>query len=309
MDTPESPTQSPQSPEEEKGLSDSELLRSPDDDEAGGVLSDSELLQDEDNGGLIEEEDDEEEEYEDRGGRLDLEDEVVPDFVSDPEDEEPVEGLEDETIVFMDGDEDDPKGRRLGEEEDRVLDTPQSPDLEPDQSKERAESEEDGGDEGYGDYREDASAERDEDKTRAEEEEEEELQRAEERRAVLVREMKEDSASVSRELDEHELDYDEEVPEEQLPAQDEEEDEEDAKAEGGEEDEEASEEKNNKKREKKPILPPSPADNESKRPESSKGTERLRRDSFRDRKKDEDDGEIDEGEIDVSDRSSIAYVF
>ncbi|XP_047248663.1 zinc finger CCCH domain-containing protein 18 isoform X5 [Girardinichthys multiradiatus] len=311
MDTPESPTQSPQSPEEEKGLSDSELLHSPD-DEAGRVISDSELLQEEENGGLTEEEE-EDEAAEGRGGRLDLEDEVVPDFVSDPEDEDPVGvermGQEDETIMLMEGDEDEPQGRRLDGDGDRVLDTPHSPDFEPEQSKDHIESEEDGegGDEGYGGYRKPASVEQEaseveEDKHEGEEEEEEEeMRRAEERRAVLVRELKDDSASVSRELDEHELDYDEEVPEEPIPAQDEEEDEEDTKVEGGEEDEEDNKEKNNKKKEKKPILPPSPSNDESKRMESSKGLERLRRDSFRDRKKDEDDGEIDEGEIDDDD--------
>lgn len=285
METPESPIQSPQD-----GVSDSELPPSPE-DEAGGVISDSEMLLEEENGGLTGEE--EEEDDDEQGGRLDLEDEVVPDFVSDPEDEEPVEadrGQEDETIVLMEGDEDDPQGRRAAEEEDEVLDTPQSPDLEPEQDKENFESEEDGegGDEGYGGYRKDTSVERDasevEEDRNKEEEEEEDMRRA------LVREMKDDSASVSRELDEHELDYDEEVPEE--PAHDEEEEEEDSKVEGGEEEEEENQEK--KKKEKKPILPPSPGD-DSKRLEGSKGSERLR-----ERKKDEDDGEIDEGEIDVS---------
>lgn len=313
MDTPESPMQSPQSPEEDKGLSDSELLRSPDDDEeeeeAGRVISDSELLQEEEeNGGLIGEEEEEDDSAGGRGGRLDFEDEVVPDFVSDPEDEEPVVGaermgLEDETIVLMEGDEDDPHGRRLGEEEDGVLDTPQSPDLEPDGDHVESEEDGEGGDEGYGGYRKDASVEREASEVDEDKNEEEEMRRDEERRAVLVRELKEDSASVSRELDEHELDYDEEVLEEPIPAQDEEDDEEDAKAEAGveEEEEEESEDKSNKKKEKKPILPPSPADGESKRTESSKGSERLRRDSHRERKKDEDDGEIDEGEIDDDD--------
>lgn len=118
----------------------------------------------------------------------------------------------------------------------------------------------------------------------------------------MVREMKDDPASVSRELDEHELDYDEEVPEEpSIPAHDEEEDEEDTKAEG--EEEEETGDKSNKKREKKPILPPSPRNSEFKRSGECKEPERMRRDSFRDKKKDEDDGEIDEGEIDVSDHS------
>ncbi|XP_042070766.1 zinc finger CCCH domain-containing protein 18-like [Haplochromis burtoni] len=82
MDTPESPTQSPQSPEEEeKGLSDSELLESPNEEE-DRVISDSEILNEE---GDIEV-------LESHGKHVELEeeeDEVVPDFVSEPEDEEP----------------------------------------------------------------------------------------------------------------------------------------------------------------------------------------------------------------------------
>lgn len=339
MDTPESPTQSPQSPEEEeKGFSDSELLDSPDEEE-DRVISDSEIVHEEENGALGEE-DEEEDAVESRGRGSELEeereedDEVVPDFVSDPEDEEPVgetEGMgqEDGAIMLMEGDEDGPQGHQLDgeeeregeEQEDRVIDTPQSPDSEPEQGK-RFVAEEDGedGEEGYGDYGKDTSAEpltaevddeEEEDKSKAEEEEEDERMRAEEekrRRSVAVREMKDDSVSVSRELDEHELDYDEEVPEEpSIPAHDDEEDEEDTKAEG--EEEEESEDKSSKKKEKKPILPPSPKDSEFKRTDDSKGPERVRRDSFRDKKKDEDDGEIDEGEIDVSDRSlAVSYV-
>ena len=53
-----------------------------------------------------------------------------------------------------------------------------------------------------------------------------------------------------------------------------------------------------RKREKKPILPPSPRDGPSRKAGDHKGPERGRRDSFK--KKDEDDGEMDEGEIDVS---------
>ncbi|XP_051239108.1 zinc finger CCCH domain-containing protein 18 isoform X4 [Dicentrarchus labrax] len=312
MDTPESPTQSPQSPEEEeKGLSDSELLDSPDEEE-DRLISDSEIVHEEENGALVEED---EEEVESRGRASEVEeereeeDEVVPDFVSDPEDEEPVEetegmGHEDGTIMLMEGDEDGPQGDQLDgeEQEDRVIDTPQSPDSEPEQGRSFM-PEEDGEDrdEGYGDYRKEASAEpetaeeEEEDKVKAEEDE---RMRAEERRRA--REMNDDSASVSRELDEHELDYDEEVPEEPtIPAHEEEDDEEDAKAEG--EEEEESEVKSSKKKEKKPILPPSPKDSEFKRTDDSKGPERVRRDSFRDKKKDEDDGEIDEGEIDDDD--------
>lgn len=321
MDTPESPTQSPQSPEEEeeKGLSDSELLDSADEEDR--VNSDSEIFHEEENGGLAEEY--EEEAVDDRGRGLGLEeegeeeDEVVPDFVSDPEDEEPLGerggmGQEDETILLMEGDDDGPQGGQLdGDEEeeeeegeDKVIDTPQSPDSEQGRSFIAEEDGEDG-DEDYGNYRKETSAEPgadmdDEEEEDRRKEEEDERKRAEERRrAAAAREMKDDSASVSRELDEHELDYDEEVPEEpSIPVHDEEEDEEDVKAEADEEEE--SEDKPSKRKEKKPILPPSPKDGELRRTDDSKGPERVRRDSFRDKKKEEDDGEIDEGEIDVS---------
>ncbi|KAK5928589.1 hypothetical protein CgunFtcFv8_013643 [Champsocephalus gunnari] len=320
MDTPESPTQSPQSPEdeeeeeeEEKGLSDSELLDSPDED---GVISDSELVNEEENGGLEEEEDDM---LESRGLELEKErdedDEVVPDFVSDPEDEEP-EGVtggmepEDGTILLMEGDEDGPQGGQLDgvdeekgmEPEEGVFDTPQSPDSEPEQGKSFI-AEEDG-EEGYG-YSKDDSADPlaaevdDEDKSKAVVEKRMRAQEEERRKAVAVSDLKDDSVSVSRELDEHELDYDEEVPEEpSIPAPDEEEDEEETKAAV---EEEENEDKRSKRREKKPILPPSPKDSEYKRTGDSKGPERMRRDSFRDKKKEEDDGEIDEGEIDDDD--------
>ncbi|XP_068459425.1 zinc finger CCCH domain-containing protein 18 isoform X3 [Clinocottus analis] len=321
MDTPESPTQSPQSPEEEeKGFSDSELLDSPDEDE-DGVISDSEIVHEEENGELDDDEDDDDEEaLASHGGDSDRDedDEVVPDFVSDPEDEEPVGeteemGQEDGTIVLMDGDEDGPQGGQLDgeddkegeEQEDGVIDTPQSPDS--DQGKSFI-PEEDGEDYRKNDFADPETAEVDdddydddddddddgeEDKSMAQEDEEDNKGR----KAVVVREMKDDPASVSRELDEHELDYDEEVPEEpSIPAHEEEEDEEDTKVEG----EEENEDKRNKK-EKKIILPPSPKDSEIKRSGDSKGPERMRRDSFRDKKKDEDDGEIDEGEIDDDD--------
>lgn len=323
MDTPESPSQSPQSPEvEEKGLSDSELLDSADEEDR--LISDSEIVHEEDNEALLE--DDEELESRGRGsdfdGEREEEDEVVPDFVSDPEDEEPLgetEGMgqEDGTIMLVEGDEDCPQGDQLDgeeeEQEDRVIDTPQSPDSEPKQGKSFI-AEEDGedGEEGYSVYRKEVSTEPDtaevgdeEEEDKGKDEEEDEMIRAEERRrAIAVREIKDDSVSVSRELDEHELDYDEEVPEEpSIPAHEEEEDEEDTKVEG--EEEEESEDKRNKKKEKKTILPPSPNNSEYKRTDDSKGPERVRIDSFRDKKKDEDDGEIDEGEIDVSDFSSI----
>ncbi|KAM8891121.1 zinc finger CCCH domain-containing protein 18 isoform 2-T3 [Spinachia spinachia] len=345
MDTPESPIQSPQSlgeeeeeegeEEEERVLSDSELLDSPIEDE-NGVISNSELVHEEDNGVLEEEEEEEEEEEmalenQVRDSELEEEreddDEVVPDFVSDPDDEDPVgetEGIgqEDGTIVLMEGDEDGPEEEQLhGENEkegegqdDGVIDTPQSPDSEQNHSLNPEEDAEEM-EEGYRDYQNSASAdpetaevadddgdEGEEDMSKSEEEEDGGGMRAEQeqrRRAVMVREIKDDAASVSRELDEHELDYDEEVPEEpSIPAQDdEEEDEEDTKV----EEEEEIGDKSNKKREKKPILPPSPRNSEFKRSGECKDLERMRRDSFRDKKKDEDDGEIDEGEIDDDD--------
>uniref|UniRef100_A0AAQ4QXL8 C3H1-type domain-containing protein n=1 Tax=Gasterosteus aculeatus aculeatus TaxID=481459 RepID=A0AAQ4QXL8_GASAC len=277
MDTPESPTQSPQSPgeeeeeeeeEEERVFSDSELLDSPDEDE-DGVISNSELVHEEDNG-------------------VPEEDEVVLENQLDGEDE------------------------KEEDQDDGVIDTPQSPDSEQGESL-NPEEDGDSVEKGYRDYQKSVSAdpaevdddddEGEEDMSKSEEEEDRRVMRAEQeqrRKAVMVREMKDDPASVSRELDEHELDYDEEVPEEpSIPAHDEEEDEEDTKAEG--EEEEETGDKSNKKREKKPILPPSPRNSEFKRSGECKEPERMRRDSFRDKKKDEDDGEIDEGEIDDDD--------
>ncbi|XP_034033027.1 zinc finger CCCH domain-containing protein 18-like [Thalassophryne amazonica] len=334
MDTPESPTHSPQSlEEEEKGLSDSELLNSPNEEDR--VISDSEIVHEENGQLLEEEEEDKVVGSRERGSDLDEleeEDEVVPDFVSDVEDEEPVTdgmemGQEDETIVLMEGDEDGPQESHLGgneveegeEEEDRVIDTPQSPDSEPERVKSTI-AEEDGEDEdeeGYADDRTDTAAEpvaetaevddeedeeeEEEDKNKTKGDEEEERRAEERRRAVMVREITDDSASVSRELDEHELDYDEEVPEEtNIPIHLEDEEEEDAKAEGDDVDK-SEDTSSSKKEEKKRILPPSPGDGESKKTEDSKGLERMRRDSLRDKKKDEDDGEIDEGEIDDDD--------
>lgn len=312
MDTPESPTQSPLSPEEEeKGFSNSELLHSPDED-GDRVISDSELLQEDENESLVEEVAVENQERDSELG-----DEVVPDFVSDAEDEESIGetgGMEqeDETIVLMEGDEDVPQPEQLDEEEDRVIDTPQSPDSELGQMRSLTEPGEDGEEE-YDDYRNDISAREeaagvDDDEEEDDKNKEEEERRDEERRrAVAAREMKDDSASVARELDEHELDYDEDVPEERsIPAQ--EEDEEEAKVEGEVEEEEQSEDKSSKKKEKKPILPPSPQAGETRRKDDLKGSERIRRDSFRDKKKDEDDGEIDEGEIDVSDCALASFI-
>lgn len=312
MDTPESPTQSPQSPEEEeKGLSDSELLESPNEEE-DRVISDSEILNEEGDIEMLES----------HGKHVELEeeeDEVVPDFVSEPEDEEPFGemgelGQDDESIVLMEGNEDSPQvaeERERKEDEERVVSTPLSPDSEPEHVKSLSAGK-DGEDwkEGYDDYIKAASAECEvaevddqEEDYKNKDEEDGRIRDEETRRAAALREVKDDSVSVSRELDEHELDYDEEVPEEPGIPTHEEDDEEDTKVEG-DEDEEESEDKSSKK-EKKSILPPSPKHGESRRTDGSKGPERMRQESFRDKKKDEDDGEIDEGEIDVSYCSSI----
>lgn len=322
MDTPESPSQTSLSPEEgedEKSLADSELLDSPDEEE-DRLISDSEVVQEEDNEDMVEDDD----EVHGRGSEFEEqreeEDEVVPDFVSDLEDEEPLgstEGLgqEDGAIMLVEGDEDCPNTEQLDgeedgekeeeeDEEDRVIDTPQSPDSEQPTSFIAEEDGEDG-EEGYSGYQKGMAGgpntaeleEEEEEQKQAEEQEKNERMRAEvRRRAIAVSEMKDDSASVSRELDEHELDYDEEVPEEPcIPPHEEDEDEEDAKAEG----EPESEDKSSKKKEKKIIL--SPKDREATRTEGSLGPDRARRHPSKDKKKDDDDGEIDEGEIDVRD--------
>ncbi|XP_019733738.1 zinc finger CCCH domain-containing protein 18 isoform X4 [Hippocampus comes] len=326
MDTPESPSLSLQSPVDEKDLSDSDLLDSPDEEE-DRVISDSELLYEE-NGELVEDDEDEDT-VEITGGGLASqavtgeEDEVVPDFVSEPEDDEPVGetgglGQENEAILLMEGDDDDEddykdedddgqqEGELDGEDEvevsdDQVLDPPQSPESEPEQGKNFVTKENNKDlSEAYGDYRRDAADVEDEEEEEEEEgvkrvaEEQNDILRAREGRAAVSRRIKEDSPSVSRELDEHELDYDEEVPEEpNIPTHDDEE-EEDAKLAL---EEEVSEDTTVKKQEKKPILPPSPKDGESRKTDDSK----IHRDSFRDKKKEEDDGEIDEGEIDDDD--------
>lgn len=323
MDTPESPSQTSLSPEEgedEKSLPDSELLDSPDEEE-DRLISDSEVVQEEeDNEDMIEDDD----EVHGRGSEFEEqreeEDEVVPDFVSDLEDEEPLgetEGLgqEEGTIMLVEGDDDCPNTNQLDgeedgekeeeDEEDRVIDTPQSPDSE----HPTAFIAEEDVEEGYGGYPKGTAGgpnmaeledeEEEEEQKKAEEQEKNERMRAEvRRRAIAASEMKDDSASVSRELDEHELDYDEEVPEEPsiLPHEDDE-DEEDAKAEG----EAESEDKSSKKKEKKTNL--SPKEREGARTEGSLGPDKVRRNPLRDKKKDDDDGEIDEGEIDVRDPS------
>lgn len=314
MDTPESPSQTSLSPEEgedEKSLPDSELLDSHDEEDR--LISDSEVVQEEDNEDLVEDD-----EVHGRGSEFEEqreeEDEVVPDFVSDLEDEEPLgeaEGMgqEDGTIMLVEGDEDGAHTEQLNgeedgekediDEEDRVIDTPQSPDLD---HPTGFIAEEDG-EEGYSGHQKETAqgpntAELEE-ADKAEEQEKDERMRAEvRRRAIAVSQMKDDSASVSRELDEHELDYDEEVPEEpSIPPHEEDEDEEEAKAEG----EPETEDKGSKKKEKKIIL--SPKDREGKKADGSLDPERVRRNSSKDKKKEDDDGEIDEGEIDVRDHS------
>lgn len=302
MDTPESPTQSPQSPEEEeKGLSDSELLESPESPtEENKGISDSELLNDDENeeeeGGIDSDFDD--------GDRL-AADGGDPEEVSDQEDYKMgVDKGEDhnQQDVCNTGLGNGKESRRSPEEE--ILETPRSPDPDspgPDQERpftpvveEKEDTREDEEDNDGVEETTKSSHGR----AVLEEEDEEEEERRRRRAAMVVSELK-DESSVSRDLDEHELDYDEEVPEEPSTAVPEEEDA--GKGPAGEDDDEEDEEeeeKKRKRRERKPILPP---DNSPRRKEDSRGHERGRRHSFRDQKKDEDDGEIDEGEIDDDD--------
>lgn len=89
-------------------------------------------------------------------------------------------------------------------------------------------------------------------------------------------------SSVTRELDEHELDYDEEVPEEPSAAAAEE----DGEKAAGEDDEE--EEKGDD------------APEDEKKSSGKSDDEKDGQDPLKEKKKEEDDGEIDDGEIDVS---------
>ncbi|XP_066541236.1 zinc finger CCCH domain-containing protein 18 isoform X2 [Hoplias malabaricus] len=310
MDTPESPTQSPQSPEEEeKGLSDSELLESPESpaEEDNGV-SDSELLNDEDGG---------------RGGESDFDDEDrvevggrAPEEISD-EDDGNMDGVakrgmhkQEQATTMM---EERPYMSRSAEqeEEEEILETPRSPDpdtpepeqdrpftpIEEEQDNHRQEGEEDRRQAAVGFNMSHPGLEEDDD-----DDEEERRQRG----VMVVSDLKDESSSVSRELDEHELDYDEEVPEEPNTALQEEEDTDKGPGEGDREADEEEKDNNPEERKRKtsernPILPPDQSDTQPKKPEDLRGPERGRRDSFRDKKKDEDDGEIDEGEIDDDD--------
>ncbi len=269
MDTPESPTQSPQSPEEEeKGLSDNELLESPDSPaEVDQGVSDSELLNDDEN------------EVQEGGGDSDFEDgdrvaagREDPEEVSDLEDykmdrEEREDVLEQNLSLTVRGSRQNASQSPEGE----ILETPRSPDPDsPGPEHERPFTP--------------AKEERDD----------------EDEATMVVSDLK-DESSVSRDLDEHELDYDEEVPEEPSAAAPEEDEGEKGPArEDGEDAEEDEEEveKRRKKKERKPILPPDNKDTPLRKSEDLR--EGGRRDSFRDKKKEEDDGEIDEGEIDVS---------
>ena len=300
MDIPGCPSQNLQSPEEEENsLSERELLNSPDEEDR--FISDSEIGQEGENGALSEE-DEEMLESPGRGLQLETEREQkvenAPDFVSDTEDEPLGEtegmGQEDGTINLLKGEQID-RVKEAEEQDNRVIDTPLSPDSEPGQGK-RFITEEDGedGEEEYSGYG--CKTSKNTDRIQVDEEDEDGRMRAvERRRATALNELKDDSVSVSRELDEHELDYDEEVPEvPSIPPHEEEEDEEDAKPEGDME----SEDKSGKK-EKKMIPPTIPQDAELYRTDPSKAPEKICRDSFKD-KKDEDDGEMDEGEIDVS---------
>lgn len=91
-----------------------------------------------------------------------------------------------------------------------------------------------------------------------------------------------EASSVTRELDEHELDYDEEVPEEPTAAATED----DGEKAAGEDDEE--EEKGDD------------AHEDEKKSSSKSDDEKDGQDPLKEKKKEEDDGEIDDGEIDVS---------
>ncbi|XP_028813870.1 zinc finger CCCH domain-containing protein 18 isoform X2 [Denticeps clupeoides] len=273
MDTPESPTQSPQSPEEEekKGASDSELLDSP--AEASRPISDSELLNDEDGGGEFSELDED-------GGSLeraeqDLEEaEGMAGFARPPR----AGDMRGTCRGLMQSPEDE-------EGEERI--SPESPDFEPAaEGRQALVGEEEDEDEGIKPRGPVAAADADDD--------EEEVDAAS-RRRVAVSELK-DESSVSRELDEHELDYDEEVPEERSVPPPEEDDAE--KPPGGDEGDE--EDDDGSKKEQAQVQAAGEKDAQPQKAEDPCAQERSRRDSLHE-KKEEDDGEIDEGEIDDDD--------
>ncbi|TRZ00826.1 hypothetical protein DNTS_030314 [Danionella cerebrum] len=274
MDTPESPIQSPG--EVEKGLSDAELLEeSPESPaEVDKGLSDSELLNDDD---------EENEDLEGQGDSAFEKSTVVATGTEDPEDVSDVEDYKMDTE-----DREDDVGlmnQKNMQKEEEILETPRSPDPEHEHPFTPAEE----GDE------KDATIKPGPSHLEEEEEDDEEEERRRRRRAVMAVSDLKDESSVSRDLDEHELDYDEEVPEEQnATGADEDETE---KGDDGEEEEEEDEEeeKRRKRKERKPILPPEDAPRRK-----SEDSRESRRDSFRDKNK-EEDGEIDEGEIDDDD--------
>lgn len=108
-------------------------------------------------------------------------------------------------------------------------------------------------------------------------------QRAEEgdgREEDHTSDLRDEASSVTRELDEHELDYDEEVPEESAPAGQEDE----AEKAGAEDDEEKGE--------------GAPGEEGKAGVHSVEDKEPL--EAAKEKKKEDDDGEIDDGEIDVS---------
>lgn len=92
--------------------------------------------------------------------------------------------------------------------------------------------------------------------------------------------LRDEASSVTRELDEHELDYDEEVPEEPAPAGQEDE----AEKAGAEDDEEKGE----------------GAPEEEGKADVHSVEEKEPLEAAKEKKKEDDDGEIDDGEIDVS---------
>ncbi|XP_026086433.1 zinc finger CCCH domain-containing protein 18-like isoform X4 [Carassius auratus] len=289
MDTPESPTQSPHSPEDE-------LLESPESPaECDKGVSDSELLNDDEN------------EVQEGGGDSDFEDgDRVAAGGEDPEELSDLDDYKVDREEREDFHQQDlgltVRGSRQNacqSPEEEILETPRSPDPDsPGPEHERpftpAEEERDEEDE--------ATAKSGLGRAELEEEDDEEEEKRRRRRAAMVVSDLKDESSVSRDLDEHELDYDEEVPEEPSAAAPEEDEAEKGPArEDGEDEEEddEEEEKRRKRKERKPILPPDNKDTQLRKSVDSR--EGGRRDSFRDKKKEEDDGEIDEGEIDDDD--------
>lgn len=294
MDTPESPTQSPQSlAAEEKEISDSDLLNDSDqdgDEDDGGRDSDLGDLEEGLEDGAREQVSEQEEEYEEHGAE-DGEENIL-----EQEEQRGVVGGRCRGVgLSADEEEED------DEEEDMIGQGPGYLDSEADHEKPLTAAEEDE------DEEEMAATHQEED-----DEDEDGMKvmgttsagvlgdRGEEEVRRMVSDLKDESSSVSRELDEHELDYDEEVPEEQsAPPPEDEEAEKGAGEEGEEEEDDEEDDRRKKKKEKNAIMAPQ-KDSQPRNPEEPKAPERSRRELLREKKKDEDDGEIDEGEIDVS---------